>query len=263
MSGPGRLLAALALCMASHVSGCNGRASPQALRLLHEGKQALQNGELQVAVRKMDALLAEHARTRLAAEAYLVRGQARQQLADLDGAKADLGLAVALAADSAVRTRSLIALGDVAMRTADLGTADSAYRQALEGIETGQKPADHVLLQLGCVLQRQGRWAEADLQFDRLIYLFDGSPQAKLAGRKVRSRAWTIRTGQFDSRREAEKAAEGLRARKLDASTGEIQRQGRLAFVVEVGSFATYRQAAVAMGHVQPPLEKASIVETR
>lgn len=263
MRSSGRFLAVMVFCTAPHVFGCNGQASPQALRLLAEGKQALLKGELQVAVSKMNVLLAEHARSRLAAEAYLVRGRARHRLADLDGAKADFGHAVALAADDAVRTQSLIALGDAAMQTADLPTAESAYRRAMEKIETGQKPADHVLLQLGCVLQRQGRWAEADLKFDRLIYLFDGSPQAKLAGRKIRSRAWTIFAGQFDDRRAAEKAAERLRDRKLDVSTREIHRQGRLAFVVEVGSFATYRQAAVAMGNVQPPLEQASIVETR
>lgn len=257
-----RILIPLAALSAG--AGCNGDVSPEARLLLEAAGDAYRAGDNQQAVQKTDAFLKDNSRSRQAGEAYYYRGRARLALGDRAGAAADLNQAAASAQDKAIQADSLLVLGNLALDAGDASSAERLYRQSLEKDEAGRKPSDETLYRLGCLLQKQGRWQEADLQFDRLIYFFDGTDLAAQAGRKVRSTAWTIRTGTYAARADAQQAGAALGlAGPLAAATREVLEDGRLMFAVQAGRFATYDQASAALPGVRARAKDAEVAETR
>jgi tetratricopeptide (TPR) repeat protein len=254
------------------VAGCTPEVSPEARQLLESGKGALRKGDGSSALRDLDAFLRDNSESRLAGEAYYYRGQARLASGDRPGARADLSRAAGLARDKLVRAEALLALGELTEETGDLAAAQRLYQQSVDDLELGQVPADEWLYRLGCALQKQGRWAEADPRFDRVIYLFAGTPLAREAQKKVRCAAWTIRVASLPDR-DASAAAAAILAREglpasvretIEGSFGsESQPAARLAFAVQVGRYATYAQAAAALPEVRAKAPGAVIVETR
>ena len=285
MTRPSARFAMLPLLASALLAGCGRDVSPEAWALLEGGKDAFRTGDNPAAVGKLDAFLKDNAGSKLAGEAYFFRGRARLAMGDRGGAGADLAQAAALLQDKLMAAQSLVYLGEIVEEGGDLAGAERLYRQGLDKLELGQKPADDALYRLGGVIQKQGRWADADLPLDRLIYLFHDSPLARQAERKVRCAAWTIRTAVFFDRPAAAAAAEELARAGLVATIREVleeervsaasaasqtsttsapsQSGKRLAFWVQVGRYANYAQAAAALPAVRAKAKDAAIVETR
>lgn len=252
----------LVWCGLAMATGCNGPLSPQAQQMLQNGYDAYQAGNDQQAVEALDSFLADNARSSRADEAYYIRGLARQRQQDPQAAKNDLNAAIAATENKDLRGKSLVALGEIAFEEGDLAVAESTYRQALVDIEPGQPPSDHAHYRLGTVLQRQGRWDEADVQFDRVVHYFGGTRLGQLAGRRTHCTAWAIQTGAFNDRDRAEAAEAMLREQSIDAEARTILHEAQPLFVVQVGRYATYDQALAALPGVQVQAKDAFVVPT-
>ena len=251
------------LCIAA-AGGCTNDLGPQAVQLLESGKAAVQAGDAAAGRRDLDAFLKDHSESRLAGEAYCYRAKARLALGDRAGARADFTQAAGLLQDKMLAAQSLLALCAMAEEDSDLPAAERMARQAVERLDLGQKPADEALWRLGCLLQKLGRWEEADTRLDRLIYLFPDTPQAHDATKRVRSTAWTIRLAVLPDRPAAAAEAQRLaRQHGLAASVREDLVDGRLVFRVEADRYATYEQAVAALPAARARTPDAAVVPTR
>jgi tetratricopeptide (TPR) repeat protein len=245
------------------VIGCNAQMPPQARQLLTAGLEAYEAGDDDTAVARMDEFLGQYPRVRGAEQAYYLRGVAHYRQGRLEAARADLNEAIGRADDTVLRSKARVALGDLAYDEGDMALAENLYRQALADLARGEAPADHARYRLGCVLQRQGRWAEADQQFNRLIYVFEQSPFAPSAERRVHARAWTVQAGAFNEQGHAAERARELTAAGLPAEVRPVLAEGGPRFVVQVGRHATYEAAAAAVDDVRRREPQAFVTVTR
>lgn len=254
-----------ALLFALTVLGCNGQVqlSPEAKGLLQDGKDAYRRGDDEAVVARMGAFLNQYADSSPADQAYYYRGRAKYRLGNLEGAEADMAEALARTTDSGLRASAMIVLGDAAYDTEKMALAEQRYLLALRDVPRGGRDGQYAMFRLGCAMQRQGKWAEADRRFDRLIYVFPKSPLAAPSKQKVRSVAWTVRVGVYRKRADAERSAAKLRARKSAAAVRPVRRDGQLLFVVQVGRYQTYEEAAGALENVRGLQPDAFITVTR
>jgi len=244
-------------------SGCNGPLSPQAQELLLAGVDAYKRGDDKEAVGKLDEFLKDNAKSQAAGQAFYMRGLARYRLKDYPSAKVDLLDALNRGPGEELRAKSAAALGDLAYDTEDVPVAETMYRRAMDGLKKDQPPADQVYYRLGCTLQRLGRWTEADQQFDRLIYLFEGTEFARRAARLTHATVWTVQAGALRDRQRADAAARSLQAKGLQASVAMVLDGGQAVFAVRVGRYADYEQARSDLPKVKPYSSDAYVTPTR
>ena len=259
----GRLSAAIAAVGLLGCLGCVKTVSPEARQLLIDSKAAYARGDDETVIRQTTTFLGGHADTNLADVAYYLRGLAKYRRKDTSGAREDLKAAVTATQRKDVRLGALKALGDLAYETGDMAWAESLYGQALKDIETGKPPADEVRYRLGCVLQRRGRWSAADEQFDRVVHVFAGTEIAGRAERRLRCLAWTVQAGAFARQAHAHAEALRLRGLKLQAVARPGSPGPKLYFVVQVGLYGTYEQAAAVLPSVRRHCRDAFITPTR
>jgi len=259
----GAALAAALLAALAGLHGCGGPLTPQASQMLQDVHSRYEAGDYKAAIVAADTFLRDNAGSSRAAEAYYLRGLARKNTGNPAGAKADLAAALKKARTKELLLKACLAAGNLAYDVGDMALAENMYRKALPQIKPGKKPADHAYFRLGCVLQRQGRWEEADVQFDRAMYLFGDSRLGKLAGRRARCVAWTIQAGVFAGKARADTAAENLRRDDLPAEVSAELRDGQPVFVVQTGRFATYEQALAALPEVTRYHADAFVAPTR
>lgn len=246
------------------LTGCGGpQVSPEAMQLLQTGQDDYRGGNNTAAVEHLSAFLDQNPRSSVSDLAFYYRGRAKFRASDLAGARADLSQAAIMTRDKGLRASASILLGDIALRHNDLVAAEKMYRQAAENVDGPRPPLDYALLQLGCVLQRQGQWKQADAEFDRVIFLFDGQEAARLAGQRVRATAWTIYVAAQTDKPAAERLAASLAALKLPAAVRTTKKDRRLLFTVEVGRYNTYEEALGALPSAQAQEPAAAIIETR
>ena len=238
---------AVILVAAALLSGCQGAISPEGRRLLATADAAYRRGDDAAAIQASSRFLQVHPRLEEAGEAHYLRGVSRLRSKDAVGGKADLLAAVKLAKRQDLLALAHVKLGELAYGADDMPQAESHYRSALEQARPGAPPADEAMYRLGCVLQRLGRWGEADQHFDRLIYLFEGTEAAKRAQGRVRAVRWSVQAGAFEkgSTAAAERLSADLNRTGLFGKTRvDVElRQGRLMRLVRVGSYQTYDAA--------------------
>ena len=248
--------AALAAC------GCEGQVSPEAKQLWQSGLQAYNRDDDRTAIVCMDKFLQDNARSRWAGRAFHLRGLAKYRLKDYEGAKSDLSAAADRDDEPRVAAQAYKALGDLAYERDELALAEQNYVRALERMDRGQTGADEAMYRLGCLYQRQGRWSDADRQFDRLIYVYDGSALARQAARRTHCAAWTIQAGAFDNLGNAQRAAGTLKTRHLPAEVQPDLRDGQGVFRVLVGRHQTYEGATAELPVVRKHVGDAYVVPT-
>lgn len=258
-----RIFAAAILCVAGTGLGCNAHLSLNAKALLYSGNEAYRRGDYQATVTNMDAFVKEAGRSRRVAEGFYLRGLANLKLKNREGAKVDFGHAVSRTRDKEIRSHSLNALGDIAWDEDDMEQAASCYAKSLESTNRGKKPADHSHYRLGCVLQRQAKWRDADVQFSQLDYFFHGSDLAMRAARRINCRAWTVQAGVFSQKAGANTVVEELRGKNLAARVEPLLGREKLVFIVQVGRHAAYEQAVEALKTVRQHVDDAFVVTTR
>jgi tetratricopeptide (TPR) repeat protein len=245
--------------------GCNHKPlTPEAKILLEGGIAAYHNDDHESAIRQMDAFLVENSRTKRADEAYYYRGLAHYDLNHVDAARRDFQRALDRTDREDMRGRVLIALGDLAYEEVNLTEAEHMFLEALDKLPRGEQPRDHALYRLGTVLQREGRWQQADRYLNQLIGDFDDNNKlVQLAKRRVHGRYWTVQVGAFEKQDGAEQLAEQLQVNNLPVFTPPGMVDGKLLFFVQVGRYSTYGQASQMAGRLKPDYEGAFVTVTR
>lgn len=255
------IVAGIAAAMAA---GCGGEISPQARQALQNGYDAYRGGDDAAAVRILDEFILWNNDTARTAEAYYLRGLARYRLKQTDTAGKDFQAAAEKATEPSVRAHAMAALGDLAYDRDDALQAERLYRQALADTPRGTSPADQAHYRLGCLLQQQGRWAEADLQFSRVMYLFKESPLARLSADRLHAVAWTIQAGLYADKSQAVAKAQQFRAEPLAAQARAVLGgDGQTAYAVQVGRYSTIEQARSQLAAVRVRCKDAVIITMR
>jgi tetratricopeptide (TPR) repeat protein len=190
-----------------------------------------------------------------------LRGLAHAQMLQAPQAQADLEAAMDRSGHAELKAKAAAALGELAMSAGDAASAQQWYCKSL-ALEDRRSPADQAYFQLGLILQRQGQWQQADIQFSRLVFFFEGE-LARQARQRMQSRAWTVQAGCFDSRTRAQGLADRLNQANLAASVAPVLEQGKLAFSVQVGRYNTYEQAQAQLPAVARLAQGAQVVVTR
>lgn len=244
-------------------AGCNASVSPEGVRLLRDSDVAYRRGDDAEAIASATRFLELHPRLQESGEAYYIRALARKRTGRTGEAKSDLQAALGLAKRPDLLVRVHHASGELAYASGDLPAAEGHYREVVELNPAAAPPSDQALYRLGCVLQRQGRWAEADSYFTRLTHLFDGSALARRAEDRIRAKQWSIQVGAFANTAAASRLERQLIARGLPARTDIDTRDKKLLRFVRIGSYATYKAAEAHLQRARTISSDAFITPAR
>ncbi|MHC4662623.1 MAG: SPOR domain-containing protein [Planctomycetota bacterium] len=132
-----------------------------------------------------------------------------------------------------------------------LGHYTDACRAFLAAIENAPENirVDDVLIKLAAAYVRNGEWEKATAALNRLIAECAGSPlldRANELRQFVGERKFVIQVGAYSNRISAGKHRDKLAANGLKAEIRSIMRAGKPLFVVFLGSYRNYREAAQA-----------------
>jgi tetratricopeptide (TPR) repeat protein len=244
--------------------GCSDETiNPQAKEDLDSGLRAYRAGDNRQAIARADTVLSSSSQGSLAMQAYYLRGMAWYRLKDFSQAQRDLEHVDRRSKNVQLCIRAMDSLGEIAYRRDDMLRAESYFRQVIELAEREQKPVDHAHYRLGCVLQRLGKWQEADVHFQRVIFLFGQSKLARQARARVNGRKWTIQIGSYSKRQNASVAAKPFREAKMKTCIEPAIRNGRMTFLLQVGRWEKYKQAAGQLEAVRRMKTDAFLQVTR
>lgn len=244
-------------------AGCNASVSPEGVRLLRDSDVAYRRGDDAEAIASATRFLELHPRLQESGEAYYIRALAQKRAGRTGEAKSDLQAALGLAKRADLLVRVHHASGELAYASGDLPAAEGHYREVVELNPAAAPPSDQALYRLGCVLQRQGRWAEADSYFTRLTHLFDGSALARRAEDRIRAKQWSIQVGAFANTAAAGRLERQLIAQGLPARTDIDTRDKKLLRFVRIGSYATYKAAEANLQRTRTISSDAFITPAR
>jgi tetratricopeptide (TPR) repeat protein len=259
------LIAALlsACAVAAVAGGCAGPLSPQARQLLESTYASYDAGDDALTISRATEFLAANASSPRAAEAWYLKGMAECRSSDRAAARQDLQAALDGASAPEVRAKAALALADLAHEDGDMALAENMYRAAVADAEEGSETSGRARYRLGCVLQRQGRWKEADSEFDRVVFLFADADLASAAARRTHGSAWTVQAGAMTTSAAADTLAKALQARGTDAEVAPAVVAGKPVFVVTSGRFATHEEAVAHLPAVSQVRADAFVTVTR
>jgi tetratricopeptide (TPR) repeat protein len=226
-----------AACLAA-LAGCN-LPSPEARQWLKDSSAAAAAGDNDRAIQLSSRFLQEYPKLEESAEAYYIRGLARSRTDQRAPARDDLEAALKLTKRKDLLALAHMELGSMAYQADDVPGSESHFRAVLVNLPPAQSPADQAAYRLARVLQRQGRWNDADLFFDRVIYLFPQGELARLARTQVRATHWAIQAGAYADPTQAQNTQRRLSQAGLSAQVDKEMRDDSLMYLVRVGSFAT------------------------
>lgn len=244
------------------LAGCGPSPSPTGRNLLLQSYQASRDSDFPRVVGLTNRYLDEFRRSNRADEALYLRGHAYCRMIEPERARADLLEALDRSSHTELKANAALALGELAMESGQLDEAQQWYTRSL-ALEDRKGPAERAYLQLGVILQRQGRWNDADIQFSRLAYLFEG-PSARQARERMFSRAWTVQAGCFADRGRADNLAAQLLKGGLTPTVKPALTDSGMATAVQVGRYATYDEALAQLATVRAAAGRAvQVVVTR
>ena len=232
--------------------GCDAKPlTPEGQALLDEGIAAYDAEDYDQARDRLDVFMAAHGDRRGADEAYYYRGLAHYEMGHPERAKLDFATAIDRTSRSDLKAMARLALGVVAYDQGDNAGAEQHLQRSLKGLDEDQPPTDRAMYYLGASLQRQSRWAEADVYFNRLIWTFPASPQTPEAKRRVHGRHWTIQVGAFTDLANAELLVASLKADGHPAFLWPQHMDGRLHYFVRIGRWRSYQRAASQLAEIK------------
>ena len=228
------------------LGGCVRDVTPLGRQQLEACYDAYASGNDRGAIELASSFLRDNSPSVRDDEAYYMRGLALSRQGDPVDARADFDRAAG-SDRLAVRARALLALGDLSLTGGRLPQAETFYRSALVEAPADKTPAQHAGLRLAHVLQRNGRWGEADVQYSRVIHHFEGTRHARWASGRIHGRAWTVRVGAFARQQGAAARAAELVKSKLPAVVDARMLDRNVMYVVCVGRYTQYAQAEAAL----------------
>ena len=260
-----RFLAGIAtvVSLAALSAGCNTVVSPEAKGYLQTADTSFRHENNKAAIESSSRFIQMYPRLEESGEAYYIRGLARCREGQISAGKDDLQIALTL-----TKRKDLVALvhcrlGDMSYQSGEMATSEKHYRTALEYVRHGAPPADEAMYRLGCILQREGRWGEADLFFSKVVHFFDGTALAERAADHSHAVQWSIQAAAMSNVTSARHLRGRLRHVGLDARTDLELKSGRVMRLVRVGSYRTYGQAQADLGKVRRIVSDAFITSAR
>jgi TolA-binding protein len=241
----------LGTVVAFALGGCVEKVSPRARQELDASTSAYQAGDYDAAIRHADAVLDEAPSGETAWEALYLRGMAQYRQGAFEAARSALQRVVDETGQDVLIVKASDALGEIAYRQDDLAAAAQYFKTAIDSGEPKEPPLDHAHYRLGCIHQRSGRWADADLHFQRVAYGFPDSELTELAGQRSGARHWTIQAGAFTER---SNAVAGTRLFPIAGPKPFVEpviRDGDQHFLLMVGRWTTYEPAEAALPSVR------------
>jgi tetratricopeptide (TPR) repeat protein len=205
------------LVSGSLLVGCTGNA--QSRQYLDSGKHSLDSGNYDQTIRDADAVINSNDGPALA-EAYYLRGYAIEMRPKIDNAASARDLA--LARDSYMKglshnPRTTLAarlhaqLGNVCYYQQDYSIAVVELGTAFNTLDNSQ-PKDLVLYHIGVGQQRLGRFADADMTFQRLLQDYPNSLYASSAKAHQGVRGFYVQVGAYSKESDIETAARATAA---------------------------------------------------
>ena len=237
--------------------------TPADQRNLDSAVRSYDSGDNPRTIKDANAVLMKHTSGDMAMQAYYLRGMAHFRLGDYPAAVNDLKIVVRNAPNEELTFRAKDAMGEVAYRKGDMKLAREYFEDVIEGIPQTKRPADHARFRLGCILQRGGKWSEADLYFQRLIYLFPKGNLESKAQKRVNALKWTIQAGSYRKSENAEEMASKLRKLGLKVAIKPESQNEKLMFSVLVGRWDNYGSAVGKLPAVKKVRTDAFLRVTR
>jgi tetratricopeptide (TPR) repeat protein len=251
------VLSALALA-----GGCD-TLSQRAQGQLNSGFQKYQDQDNAGAVAEMDAFLRENPHSSSADKALYLRGLARYNLHQYEGAKADLLQAISITKNPELRGKAALSQGDLSFETGDVTLAQNMYTLATTSLPPQSDLMAQAYYRLGCVLQRQGQWRAADQQFHKAIYYFPDSEPAHRSARAINANAWTVQAGSYTRMSAAQAGAKRFISKELPATAAAIRVNNDTKFVIQIGRYDRFEDAQAMLPKVQNIQKDAFVAPTR
>ena len=251
------------------LGGCFNYIGSDGKQDLESASKSYSTGDNAAVIHYTDDFLSKYSRSDRADEAYYLRGVAKYNLAKsgevglYTAAVADLQQAFAVSDNPDLRPKAGFALGNASYDTGDLVIAERGYRGALVGSDKNPDLASQAYYRLGRTLQREGKWRDADLQFQKVIHGYNGSEAARAASVLINANAWAVQAGSFRKQEDAKKAADALSKRISMSAHAVVVLDGQPRYLVLVGRFGTYEEATGALHRVQAAKSDAFVTVTR
>jgi tetratricopeptide (TPR) repeat protein len=207
------VILALTLLLAS----CTGDL--QSRQELNSGKQALDSGQTDNAIRAADAVISSNDTPALA-EAYYLRGYAIETRPKADNAAAAHDFAMARESYShgltydprpTIAARLHVQLGNVCYYQEDYSAAVPELTTAYALLDSSQ-PKDLVLYHIGICEQRLGRFDDADRTFQRVQQEYPNCAYAAPARSHQGIRGFYVQLGAYSQSRDVDNAARAIAA---------------------------------------------------
>ncbi|MGA2584945.1 MAG: SPOR domain-containing protein [Tepidisphaeraceae bacterium] len=256
---PRRLLTIIPLFLIA--GGC--ATNPQARLDLQAGEQAYSQQNYEQAIRCANAALGEKDSDVLA-QAHYLRGRAvedRQKInisasnADLQTASADYSAALDLQPSRTLEGFCRMQLGNVLYR-------QGRYADALEQWTMCDPLLDRGDLKMwemyysGICEQRLSRFEDADATFERVQQMYPNTEPASRAHQREGLRGFYVQIGAFSDSEDAERAASTL----LAAGVMPLKTTARNLTVIRTVNVATYSQAVALQSRLASAYPDASVV---
>ena len=257
------IIGVVVVSVLSMIIGCNPKISAEGRRYLQAADKAFRRHDDPSAIEACTRFIKMYPHAEQTGEAYYIRGLARTRLGKTLQGKEDFIKALELTKRKDLIALAHCRLGELAYRANQMDEAMTHYKSALKVIPQGASPADEAMYMLGCILQRKSKWAEADVYFNRVIYLFGDSPFAKRASQRVHARGWAVQAGALSRIETARFLEKKLRQKGLPARMDVDLKDGKLLYVVYIGSYKFYNKAQRELHRVRRIVSDAFITPVR
>lgn len=241
----------LGLALLSLSAGCNA-ASKEHDEWIRAAEVDYQSNRHDDAIGRMTKLIGLSKDKITISRAYYVRALAYAKSGQRSAAYSDLKQAVKTVDEPDITWRAFVTLGTLYFEDQHYDSAEKALAAAVKRMKSPD-PIDEVLFKLGQCYERLGRWADAREPYERLAREFPKSRFRDDARRRVAINAthFAIQCGVFGTRSSADRLAQQLRAKGLDAYVRQEPRGGRQLNVVLVGRYARYADLWRDVGRVR------------
>ncbi len=234
------VILALTLLLAS----CTG--DPQSRQELNSGKQALDSGQTDDAIRAADAVISSNDTPALA-EAYYLRGYAIEMRPKADNAAASHDFAMAresythgLTYDPrpTIAARLHVQLGNVCYYQEDYSDAIPELTIAYSLLDSSQ-PKDLVLYHIGICEQRLGRFDDADRTFVLVQQQYPNCAYAAPARAHQGIRGFYVQLGAYSQSRDIDNAARAV----ASAGSAPLKTSQKGLTIIRTADVPSYGQA--------------------
>lgn len=252
-----RSVSCVTLLAVLSLAGCAAAPRPG---LLPDAQRAYDSGDFGRTQHLSSEYLAADKTSGSASQAYYLRGLANARLNRRPQAYDDLQLAVRTGGNAEVAWRANVQLGVLHFEDQHFHDAVNAFEAAAKAMPP-RPPLDYVLYRYGQSLERIGRWAEARVQFQRVLREFPAGSIAGNARRRLDLNAthFAIQCGAYGQKQNAANAAAELGRAGLPAGMYREARAGGDVWVVRIGQYRTYAEAQQALARVRAEVPDAVI----